>query len=209
MKNIIAARRDKLTMYAETCPQYLLLTQELYAETGLEAVMAPPLRSRKDCEALWKAMGNGDIDTIGTDHCSFSRADKERLGHDNVFDAPGGIPGIETRMPLIFSEGFLKGRISLEQFVGLTATNAARILGVRDKGRIAPGMDADIAIFDPKAEKNISVATLHQKVDYTPYAGMTVRGWPSHVWLRGAPFLAEGRFIGEAPLGKFIKRSLR
>lgn len=209
LKNIIAARRDKLTMYAETCPQYLLLTQELYADTGLEAVMAPPLRSRRDCDALWKAMGNGDIDTIGTDHCSFSRADKERLGHDDVFNSPGGIPGIETRLPLIFSEGFLKGRISLEQFVGLTATNAARILGVQGKGRIAPGMDADIAIFDPKTEKNISAATLHQKVDYTPYAGMTVRGWPSRVWLRGAPLLADGRFITEAPLGKFIRRSLR
>lgn len=206
LKNIIEARRDGLTMYAETCPQYLLLTSARHKIAGVELVMAPPLREQADCDALWKALGNGDINIVGTDHCSFSRADKERLGRNNVFKAPGGIPGVETRLPLLFSEGFLKQRISLEQFVGVTAANPAHILGVRDKGRLALGMDADITIIDPTVEKKISVESLHQKVDYTPYDGIRVRGWPSHVWLRGMPLLANGQFVAREPRGKFIKR---
>lgn len=208
LKNIIEARRAGLTMYAETCPHYLVLTAESYKTMGLDLVMAPPLREEKDRDALWKALGNGDIDTVGTDHCSFSRADKERLGGENVFKAPGGIPGIETRMPLIFSEGFVKGRISLEQFVGVTSANAARILGIKDKGKIAPGMDADIAVIDPSSEKIAGVGMLHQKVDYTPYCGMKVRGWPTHVWLRGMPMIAAGTFVAPEPRGKFLKRFL-
>lgn len=208
LKNIVEARRKGLTMYAETCPQYLLLTEESYRDMGLDAVMAPPLRRREDCEALWKALGNGDIDVVGTDHCSFSRADKERLGGENVFKAPGGVPGVETRMPLIFSEGFLKGRLSLEQFVRVTSGNAAGILGISGKGKIASGMDADIAIFDPSVEKTVSAGILHQQVDYTPYNGMKVRGWPTHVWLRGGAVVSGGRFVCEEPRGRFIERYL-
>jgi len=208
LKNIIEARRSGLTMYAETCPQYLLLTKERYTASGLDAVMAPPLREQSDCDALWKALGNGDIDTVGTDHCSFSRADKQRLGGENVFKSPGGVPGIETRLPLLFSEGCLKGKISLEQFVGVTAANVARILGIKDKGKIAEGMDADITIIDPGIEKTISAATLHQKVDYTPYEGVRVRGWPAYVWLRGQPAIANGEFVAREPRGKFLKRFL-
>ena len=209
LKSIMEARAHGQKVYAETCPQYLCLTDELYrTENGIDFIMAPPLRRKKDCEALWKAIASGDIDTIGTDHCSFSRADKVKYGGENVFRSPGGVPGIETRMPILFSEGVMKGRISLERFVAVTSTNPATILGLQEKGRIEPGADADIVIIDPKAEKVLSNDTLHQKVDYTPFDGMKVKGFPSHVWLRGMPVLAEGVFIAEVPSGKFVKRFL-
>jgi len=209
LKSIMEARAHGQKVYAETCPQYLCLTDELYrTENGIDFIMAPPLRKKKDCEALWKAVASGDIDTIGTDHCSFSRADKVKYGGENVFRSPGGVPGIETRMPILFSEGVMKGRISLERFVAVTSTNPATILGLKEKGRIEPGADADIVIIDPNAEKVLSNDTLHQKVDYTPFDGMKVKGFPSHVWLRGIPVLAEGVFIAEAPSGKFVKRFL-
>ena len=208
LKEIIEARRGGQIVYAETCPQYLCLTDERYEQNyGIDYVMAPPLRKGSDCDALWKAIGSGWIDTVGTDHCSFSRADKMRLGGEDVFRCPGGVPGIETRMTIMFSEGFLKGRISLEQMVGVTSSNPARILGMPHKGRILPGFDADIAIFDPRAEAVLSAEALHQTVDYTPYEGMSVRGLPSCVWLRGRPVIIDGRFVAEEPFGCFVKRS--
>ena len=209
LQRIMEARETGCEVYAETCPQYLCLTDELYSEErGADFIMAPPLRKKEDCDALWAALASGDIDTVGTDHCSFSRAAKIKFGSGNVFRAPGGIPGIETRMPILFSEGVMKGRISLERFVDVTATAPARIMGLRDKGRIEPGADADIVIFDSRQEKALSVETLHQKVDYTPFEGMRVKGSPSHVWLRGRPVLAEGVFVAGEPCGKFVKRYL-
>jgi dihydropyrimidinase len=209
LRSIIEMRTHGHKVYAETCPQYLCLTDELYiTENGIDYVMAPPLRKKKDCEALWNAISSGDINTIGTDHCSFSRADKVEFGGDNVFKSPGGIPGIETRMPILFSEGVMEGRISIERFVAVTSTNPAKILGLKKKGRIEPGADADIVIIDPKVEKVLSIDTLHQKVDYTPFDGMKVRGFPSHVWLRGTPMLAEGTFVAAGPSGRFVKRFL-
>lgn len=209
LQRILEAREKGCEVYAETCPQYLCLTDELYGEErGLDFIMAPPLRKKEDCDALWAALASGDIDTVGTDHCSFSRADKIKFGSGNVFGTPGGIPGIETRMPILFSEGVMKGRISLERFVDVTATAPARIMGLRDKGSIEPGADADIVIIDPEQEKTLSVETLHQKVDYTPFEGMRVRGSPSHVWLRGMPMLADGVFVADGPCGEFVKRYL-
>ncbi|MDY9921779.1 MAG: dihydropyrimidinase [Synergistota bacterium] len=209
LKSIMEVRAHGQKVYAETCPQYLCLTDELYnGENGIDFVMAPPLRKKKDCETLWKAIASGDIDTIGTDHCSFSREDKLRYSEGNVFRSPGGIPGIETRMPILFSEGVMKGRISLERFVAVTSTIPADILGLQEKGRIEPGADADIVIIDPKAEKVLSKDTLHQKVDYTPFDGMMVKGFPSHVWLRGIPLLADGSFVADGPSGRFVKRFL-
>ena len=209
LKNILKEREHGQKVYAETCPQYLCLTEEMYStENGMDFIMAPPLRKKKDCEALWKAIASGDIDTVGTDHCSFSRADKVRYGEGNVFRTPGGIPGIETRMPILFSEGVMKERISLERFVAVTSTGPAKILGIKEKGRIEAGADADIVIIDPKTEKVLSADTLHQKVDYTPFDGMKVRGLPSHVWLRGMPMLESGTFVVDGPSGRFVKRFL-
>jgi len=209
LEAIVRARRAGQTVFAETCPQYLLLTDGRYAaENGLDYIMAPPLRRQDDCAALWKALGNGDVNTVGTDHCSFSRKDKIRHGKRNVFKSPSGIPGIETRLPLLFSEGVLKNRISLEQFVSLTSAAPAEILGFENKGRIEEGADADVVIIDPEAEKKLSVKTLHQSVDYTPFEDMTVRGWPAYVWLRGRAMLENGRFAARKPRGVFVKRRI-
>jgi len=207
LKKIIEARRSGQKVYAETCPQYLCLTDRCYGyENGLDYVMAPPLRKQSDCSLLWKAIGSGEIDTVGTDHCSFSRADKIKLGCDSVFKAPSGIPGIETRLPVLFSEGVIKGRISLEQFVGITSTNPSRILGLEYKGRIEAGADADIVIIDPGTEYVLSKDSLHQAADYTPYDGMRIRGLPTHIWLRGKAVIINRIFAAEKPFGRFVKR---
>lgn len=208
MEEIILARRAGQKVFAETCPQYLVLTDECYrGGNGLDYVMAPPLRRAEDCDRLWRALGQGDIDTVGTDHCSFSRADKIRLGSGNVFKAPGGVPGIETRMELLFSEGVMKGRMSLERFVAVTATNPAEILGLDGKGRIAEGADADLIFIDPSKSRRFSVESLHQKADYTPYDGMEITGCVTDVWLRGRRVVENGRLASEEPSGKFVGRS--
>ncbi len=203
-------REQGLQIYAETCPQYLCLTDARYAEPdnrGLCYIMAPPLRKQEDCEALWQGLADGSIDVLATDHCSFSFARKYALGANDIFAAPGGIPGVETRIPLLFSLGVLKKRISLSRFVELTATNPARIMGLAPaKGDIAVGCDADILILDPAQEKRVEPETLHQHVDYTPFAGMQLRGWPRTVLLRGELLLEDGHLRGNRGRGKFIKR---
>ncbi|MDO5115602.1 MAG: dihydropyrimidinase [Synergistaceae bacterium] len=209
LEEAIRARRAGQMVYLETCPQYLTLTEECYKrDNGLDFVMAPPLRKSGDCDRLWRALGQGDIDAVGTDHCSFSRADKERLGAENVFKSPGGVPGIETRMELLFSEGVMKNRLSLERFVAVTATNPASILGLRDKGRIEAGADADLILIDPEKSGILSAESLHQAVDYTPYEGIMVNGRVTDVWLRGARVVEEGRLTAERPAGRLLKRRL-
>ena len=209
LEEVIKARRAGQIVYAETCPQYLLLTEECYgSEYGLEFVMAPPLRKQGDCNRLWKALAQGDIDTVGTDHCSFSNAVKYRAGGKNVFRTPGGVPGIETRMELLFSEGVMKGRLSLERFVAVTASNPAKILGFTNKGRLSAGADADIIIIDPNREKTISADVLHQKVDYTPYDGIKVKGCVTDVWLRGTHTVINGKMPVRQPFGKLIERKI-
>lgn len=204
------AQKKDLPVIAETCPQYLLLTEDCYREPdgkGLQYIMAPPLRTQQDCDALWEGLADGTIEVVATDHCSFSFAQKLERGSTNIFDAPGGIPGIETRVPLLFSEGVLKNRLSLNRFVQLVATNPARIMGLSpQKGEIAIGADADLMILDPAQKKQLSAQDLHQQVDYTPFAGMTVTGWPTTVMLRGNVLVRGGEFIGEKGFGKFIKR---
>lgn len=209
LEEAIRARRAGQRVFVETCPQYLTLTESCYQkENGLDYVMAPPLRGQGDCSRLWRALAQGDIDTVGTDHCSFSRADKERLGAENIFKSPGGIPGIETRMELLFSEGVMKNRLSLERFVAVTATNPAAILGLKDKGRIEAGADADLILIDPAQSRKLSAAALHQRVDYTPYEGMTVNGCVTDLWLRGRRLLKAGLLTDEAPHGRLVRRKL-
>ena len=167
------AKHKGLPVYAETCPQYLSLTDSCYSEPedkGLQFIMAPPLRKQTDCEALWDGLADGTIDVVATDHCSFSFAQKMKKGKTNIFNAPGGIPGVETRVPLLFSEGVLQNRIGLNRFVQLVATNPARIMGLfPQKGSIEIGSDADLMILDPTKEKSITTELLHQHVDYTPF----------------------------------------
>lgn len=208
---IRAARRAGKKVWAETCPQYLILTDDKYQgdfETHLKYIMSPPLRKKSDVEALWEGLFDGTISTVGTDHCSFSWADKKRLAGGNVFKCPGGVPGVETRLPLLYSEGVVKRGLDLRRWVDLVSTTPARLFGLEGKGEIAVGQDADLVVFDPDRETVIDYKSLHQQVDYTPYEGLTIKGWPRTVLLRGRKIVEGDTFVGGEERGKFIARKI-
>lgn len=207
LRAVQEAQVEGVKVIAETCPQYLLLDETRYqGPDGLAYIMAPPLRRKADREALWRGLQGGSISVAATDHCAFSLADKRRLGTSSVFDCPGGIPGVQTRLPLLYTYGVLAGRISLERFVDVCCTAPARVMGLTRKGRLEPGFDADITVLDPQDERVISAATLNQRVDYTPFEGMAVRGWPRHVLSRGRAVVQDGEFAGEPSWGRFVHR---
>ncbi|HIP40159.1 MAG TPA: dihydropyrimidinase [Desulfocapsa sulfexigens] len=207
------AQKQGLEIYAETCPQYLTLTDSCYREAddkGLQYIMAPPVRTEQDCDALWDGLADGTISVVATDHCAFSFAQKLAKGKTDIFQSPGGIPGVETRIPLLFSEGVLKKRIDMNRFVQLVSTNPARIMGLApQKGDIAIGADADLMILDPTAEKTISREILHQHVDYTPFAGMKVTGWPRTVMVRGRTIVHEEKMSATKGFGNFVNRKIQ
>jgi dihydropyrimidinase len=210
LKEIIDAKNKGIKVFTETCTQYLFLDDSYYEkEDGLKYVMSPPLRKKEDIEALWQAIKDNQIEIIATDHCSFSYADKIKYGSENVFNAPGGIPGVETRLPLLFNEMINKRNFSINKFVELTSYNPAKILGFSDKkGSIEIGKDADIVIWNPKLIKTISEKTLHQKCDYTPFEGFKVTGYPILTMLRGNIIVENGKFTGHKSQGKFIHRKM-
>ena len=204
------AREQEQHILAETCPQYLLLDATLYNK-GIESakwVMSPPLRERKDQEALWQGIRDGMIQTVGTDHCPFMWEDKLR-GRDDFTKIPNGAPGIEHRMELLFSEGVKKGRISLKKFVEVTSTNAAKIFGLYPKkGCLAVRSDADIVIFDPNKKHVISAKTHHHNCDYSAYEGWEVCGKVDTVFLRGSIAMEKKCLQIEKGFGEFLKRGL-
>lgn len=210
LAHIRAARGRGQRVIAETCPQYLLLTEAAYARPdGLQYVMAPPLRTDADRAALWAGLADGSIAVAATDHCAFSLAAKREAteaAQGSVFACPGGAAGVETRLPLLFSEGVLKARLTLPRFVEVTATAPARIMGLGRKGRLEPGMDADITLLDPADERVITADTLHQRTDATPFEGLRVRGWPKAVWLRGTLLLRDGQWCGPEDAGREVRR---
>ncbi|MCF6267425.1 MAG: dihydropyrimidinase [Desulfuromusa sp.] len=212
LEEIKKARQKGQQVFAETCPQYLLLNQSCYqqeGDEGLKYIMAPPLRTAADQETLWQGVIDGSIDVIATDHCSFSFADKVKYGKDDFRQCPGGCPGVETRLPVIFSAAVDKGRITINQFVDLVATNPAKIMGLYPrKGALRVGADADLILWNQNIEKTISVETLHQKCDYTPFAGMVTKGWPILTMVRGQVVVKNGIFIGKKGSGQFIARKL-
>ena len=204
-----AARRAGRRVWAETCPQYLLLTDDCYAgdfENALKYIMAPTPRKKVDVEALWEGLFDGSISTVATDHCSFSWQEKKARAGGNVFNCPGGIPGVETRLPLLYSEGVIKRGMSPSRWVDLVSTTPARLFGLSGKGEIKPGLDADLVIFDPGKEKKLTAENLHQAVDYTPFENIVVRGWPREVFLRGHKIVDGERFMGEPGQGRFVAR---
>lgn len=211
LSHVTAARARGLPAFAETCPQYLLLSSELYKLPGFEAakyVMAPPLREGWNQKALWKGVVEGDIQVVSTDHCPFNFRGQKELGRGDFSRIPGGVPGVETRLPLIFHEGFIRGRMSLGRCVEVLSEAPARLFGLYPvKGAIAPGSDADLVIVDPDREMVISAASHHQKVDYSPYEGFRVRGWPRIVMLRGRVIARDGQFLGKPGQGNFIVRA--
>ncbi len=205
-----------LNIYAETCPQYLFLTADaLGAEGyhGAKCVCSPPPRDRANQQCIWDGLANGVFQVFSSDHAPFRYEDphgKKLGGKEVAFPyIPNGIPGLETRLPLLFSEGVLKGRIALHEFVALTSANPARMYGLYPrKGTIAIGSDADMVIWDDTRELTIRNDALHHAVDYTPYEGMKITGWPAVTLSRGETVWADGQFCGKAGHGEFLRCSL-
>src|SRR5262247_1660541 len=210
LKEVQAARDLGLPAFAETCPQYLLLDYSLYEKPDFEGakyVMTPPLRDRENQELLWRGLRGDDLQVISTDHCPFCFKEQKELGRGDFSKIPNGGPGVENRMSLIYHHGVTQGRISLNRFVELTSTAAAKIFGLfPKKGTIAVGSDADIVIFDPNREQTISAATHHMRVDYSAYEGWRVRGVTETVLSRGRVIVENNEFKGRAGAGRFIKR---
>ncbi|MEO6348254.1 MAG: dihydropyrimidinase [Aquaticitalea sp.] len=195
-------------VFVETCTQYLVLDASLYEKDfeGAKWVMSPPLREEKDQQALWSGISQGLIQVVGTDHCPFMWEQK-LMGKDDFSKIPNGHPAIEHRMELLFSEGVIKGKISLTKYVEVSSTNAAKIFGMYPrKGTIAIGSDADIVIFDPKKKHTLSVKTHHMNVDYSAYEGKKVTGKTELVILRGKVAIENEECKLKAGYGQFIKR---
>ena len=212
VQEIRRAQSRGLKIYGETCPQYLFLTEADLDKPGFEGakcICSPPPRDKENQQVIWDGLTNGTFQLLSSDH-SPSRYDDPRGKMVGGMEAsfrtvPNGIPGIETRLPLMFSEGVGKGRIDLQTFVALTSTNAARMYGLYPrKGTIAVGSDADIVIWDDTREVTISNDMLHHNVDYTPYEGMHITGWPRIVLCRGEAVFENGEIKGREGYGQFL-----
>lgn len=198
-------------IFAETCPQYLLLDDTLYSDPteGLKYLISPPLRTPADEAMLWGGLQTGNIDTIGTDHCPFFFKTQKQRGKDNFTLAPNGAPGVELRMALLFSEGYKKGRLTLPEVVRTCCTRPAEIFGVApQKGDIAVGADADLVLFNPDAKWQVTQSRLHENVDYTPYEGMQLCGRPIMTIARGEIIVENGKFVGGEGRGRYLRRSV-
>lgn len=210
LDEVARARENKLKIMAETCPQYLLLSEERYSEPDFNSakyMVSPPLRSKDNQEILWQALAQNQLQVVSTDHCPFDFKGQKEMGRDFFANIPGGVAGLETRIPLLYEHGVNGGKISLNRFVAITATNPAKIFGLYpNKGTIAVGSDADLVIFDPKLKKIIAQNALHQNVDYTPYQGFEVTGYPIVTLSRGRVIMQYGEFVGEIGAGKFMAR---
>lgn len=214
LEEVKRARARGVDVMAETCPQYLLLDQSYYEKPDFEGakwVMTPALREKWNQDVLWEGLRFGHLATIATDHCPFCMKEQKELGKDSFTKIPNGAPGVENRMSLIYDAGVVKGRLSLNRFVELTSTAAAKTFGLfPKKGTIAVGSDADLVIFDPERKETISVdnaCTHHMKVDYSAYEGMTVQGFSETVLSRGRVIIEKNsqRTSGG---GRFVKRAL-
>jgi dihydropyrimidinase len=195
-------------VHVETCIQYLILDASLYEQNfdGAKWVMSPPLRQKKDQATLWAGLNQGLVQVVGTDHCPF-KWEQKLMGRHDFSKIPNGHPAIEHRMELLYSEGVRTGKISLNKFVEVTSTNAAKIFGMfPKKGTIAPGSDADIVIFDPNVTHKLGVATHHMNVDYSAYEGWEVTGKTDTVILRGKVAIEGGNVLVEKGYGQFVRR---
>jgi dihydropyrimidinase len=213
VQTIRAARTLGARVYAETCPQYLFLTADDADKPGLEGAKwccSPPPRDAASQEAVWKGLKDGTFQVLSSDHAPyrFDESGKLPKGEKTTFkDMANGVPGLQVRLALLFSEGVGKGRISLNEFVALTATNHARMYGLAPrKGAIAIGADADLAIWDPELDVTLTAAMMRDRVGYTPYEGMRVKGWPTTVLSRGRVVVENGVLGAEPGSGQFVAR---
>ncbi len=217
MEQIRWAQSRGLKIMGETCTQYISLTADDLKglnmdDSGSKYVCSPPPRDHASWEAIWNGIETGVFQTFSSDHCPFyfegelgKKNPKARTGFRWV---PNGIPGVAVRMPILWSEGVAKGRITASQFVALTSTNHARIYGLTTKGSIAPGFDADIVLWDPERNVTITQALMEHGADYTPWEGFEVTGWPQATILRGEVVMEDGRILGRKDHGKFLPRAL-
>ena len=212
--NQVREARDRgLPAFAETCPQYLLLTIDELSRPGFEGakyVFTPPLREKNHPPKLWEGLKHDHLQVVSTDHCPFCFDDQKALGKDDFTKIPNGGPGIENRLQLIYHHGVNEGRLSLNRFVELVSTTPAKLFGMYPrKGEIAIGSDADLVIWDPEADYTISAATHHMRVDYSMFEGFRVKGNVHMVLSRGALIVQGGEFHGRAGHGRFLKRAAR
>jgi dihydropyrimidinase len=212
LERVMEARDRGLSVFAETCPQYLFLSEDDLRGTkddpfeGAKYVCTPPLRPKSYQEHLWRGLRTYDLQVVSTDHCPFCMKGQKELGKDSFAKIPNGMPGIETRLHLLY-EGVREGKISLNRFVEITSTAPAKIFGMYPrKGTIAVGADADVVIWDPEKRFTLDKENLHMKVDYAAYPGKTVIGAPRTVLSRGEVIVDRGKFLGRPGRGQFLKR---
>ncbi len=212
-EEIARARARGLKVWGETCPQYFVLTAGDMDRPGFEGakfMCSPAPRTAAHSEALWNDIRLGTLDVVSSDHSGWSydtAAGKRSAGSDAVFrDIPNGVPGLAARLPIVFSEGVAKGRIDLPAFVRLTASNPAKLFGLAGKGAIAPGYDADLVLWDPAAKRTLTNAMMQHAIDYTPYEGLEVTGWPVATIRRGEVVMRDGKVQAEPGSGRFLAR---
>lgn len=210
VKQIAEARAKGYKVWGETCPQYLVLDQSYLEKPdfqGAKYIWSPPLREKWNQDVLWNALKSGVLQTVGSDHCSFNFNGKKQLGRHDFSKIPNGGPFIEDRFSILFSEGVKKGILTLNQFVDIVSTQAAKLFGIfPQKGTIAVGSDADIVIFDPNAKRSISANTHHMNVDYSAFEDMKIVGEPISVLCRGHFIIKDKQFVGTPGSGKYLKR---
>lgn len=205
---VTKARDEGYEIYAETCPQYLHFTSDVYKrEDGRNFVCSPPIKGDESREALWSAIRRGDIATVATDHCPFQSYEKE-WGKDNFTKIPNGCAGIENMYPYMLSAAN-EGKITFNKAVELCSFNPAKIFGCKSKGTLAPGADADIVIYDPEKDFTITCSNMHSDYDHTIWEGVSLHGYPVQTYSRGKLVYDNGDFVGEPGWGKFIRRAGR
>ncbi len=212
--NQVREARDRgLPAFAETCPQYLLLSIDdmpLLGFEGAKYVFTPPLREKQNLPKLWDGLKSDNLQVVSTDHCPFCFEDQKALGKDDFTKIPNGGPGIENRLQLLHHHGVNAGKITLNRFVEIVSTAPARIFGMYPKkGSIAPGSDADIVVWDPQAEHLISAKTHHMRVDYSMFEGFKVQGNARQVFSRGELIVDKGQYIGRSGRGQYLRRMAR
>jgi dihydropyrimidinase len=214
LEEVRRAKAAGIRAFAETCPHYLALTDERYAEPDpvqcARYLISPPLRSAADRDALWAGLADGTLDLVATDHVP-DRLDREKAeaARGVSFDRiSNGAPGIETLLAIVWSEGVARGRLSPERAIDLLSTTPARLFGLRSKGAIEVGRDADLVLFDPDARRILNAADLHHTSDYSPFEGLELTGAVQSVYLRGRALVRDGAFVGQRGFGRFVERQL-
>ncbi|MCS7059643.1 MAG: dihydropyrimidinase [Anaerolineae bacterium] len=194
-------------VFGETCPHYLALTEDYLARAdGRLWVCAPPLRPQADQEAMWHMLASRALDIVSTDHCPFTKAQKD-AGKTDFRAAPGGVPGIETRLGLMYECGVRQGRLTLNDWVRVCCTRPAELHALPHKGRIAVGCDADLVVFDPTIRKSLTADKLHSALDWSAYSDMTCAGWPRDVIARGELIVRDQKWVGRPGRGRFLQRA--